>query len=88
MSASGGRAQPRGSARNVLFYEINGAISHVDGFDFKENVATPRDLDARRIGPDLDLSHLLFPRLSGQMDKIAIVRSMLSHEEVHFRGQY
>ncbi len=88
MSARGDKTQPRGSARNVLFYEINGAISHVDGFDFKENVATPRDLDVRRVGPDLDLSHLLFPGLSGQMDKIATVRSMLSHEEVHFRGQY
>jgi hypothetical protein len=78
----------RGNARNVVFYEINGAISHVDGFDFKENVATPADLDVRKIGSDLYLSHLLFPNIEKHMDKVALLRSMLSHEEVHFRGQY
>jgi hypothetical protein len=82
------KTHPRGNARNVVFYEINGAISHVDGFDFKENEATPQDLDVRRVGSDLYLSHLLFPNLARQMDKISVVRSMLSHEEVHFRGQY
>jgi hypothetical protein len=79
---------PRGNARNVLFFEISGAISHVESFDFKENPGTPKDLDVRRIRDDLHLSHLLFPRLEKHMDKIAIHRSMLSHEEVHFRGQY
>ena len=34
------------------------------------------------------LSHLLFPRMEKHIDKLAILRSMLSHEEVHFRGQY
>lgn len=88
-AASGGeKAQPRGSARNVVYFEISGAISHVESFDFKENAGTPKDLDVRRIKDDLYLSHLLFPRLEGHMDKIAILRSLLSHEEVHFRGQY
>ncbi len=88
-AAAGSReAHPRGNARNVVFYEINGAISHVDGFDFKDNEATPPDLDVRKISSDLSLSHLLFPRLEKQMDKVSVVRSMLSHEEVHFRGQY
>ena len=46
MAAAEGAAskvQPRGNARNVLFYEISGAISHVEGFDFKENPGTPKD---------------------------------------------
>ena len=30
------KIQPRGSARNVLFYEMSGAISHVESYDFKE----------------------------------------------------
>jgi uncharacterized protein (DUF1501 family) len=84
----GEKAQPRGSARNVVYFEISGAISHVESFDFKENAGTPKDLDVRRVKDDLYLSHLLFPRLAGHMDKIAILRSLLSHEEVHFRGQY
>jgi hypothetical protein len=86
--ATGSKAQPRASARNVLFYELSGALSHVESFDFKENPGTPKDLDVRAITPDLSLSHLLFPRVEKHLDKIAILRSMLSHEEVHFRGQY
>ncbi|MBM3810127.1 MAG: DUF1501 domain-containing protein [Acidimicrobiia bacterium] len=82
------KATPRGNARNVLYFEISGAISHVEGFDFKETAGTPKDLDIRKIKPDLYLSHRLFPRLEKQIDKFAILRSMLSHEEVHFRGQY
>jgi hypothetical protein len=87
-SAAEGKAQPRGTARNVLFYEISGAISHIEGFDFKESKGMPKDLDVRKVRDDLYLSNLLFPRVAKQMDKVAILRSMLSHEEVHFRGQY
>ena len=82
------KVHPRGTARNVLFYEISGAISHVEGFDFKENSGTPKDLDVRKVRDDLYLSKLLFPRLEKHMDKFALLRSMLSHEEVHFRAQY
>ena len=82
------KAAPRGTARNVIYYEISGAISPVESFDFKENEGTPKDLEVRRISSDLSLSHLLFPRLEKHVDKIAVLRSLLSHEEVHFRGQY
>ena len=37
LSAGEAKAHPRGAARNVLFYEFSGAISHVESFDFKEN---------------------------------------------------
>jgi uncharacterized protein (DUF1501 family) len=88
LRATGKKVQPRGNARNVLFLEISGAVSHVESFDFKENPGTPKDLDVRKINSDLYLSHLLFPRLEKHLDKVAILRSLLSHEEVHFRGQY
>src|SRR5437879_1869801 len=88
LRANGQKVQPRGTARNVIFYEISGAISHVEGFDFKETPGTPKDLDVHKINSDLFLSRLLFPRLEKHVDKFSIVRSMLSHEEVHFRGQY
>lgn len=83
-----GKANPRGSARHVIVIELAGAISHIDTFDFKEGEGTPKDLDVRSIRNDLYLSHRLFPELSKEMDKITIVRSMKSHEVVHFRGQY
>lgn len=86
--ATGYKAKPRGTARNVIYYEISGAIAHTESFDFKETAGTPKDLDVRKVKDNLYLSHLLFPRLEKHMDKMAIVRSLLSHEEVHFRGQY
>jgi len=88
LGASEAKVTPRSSARNVIYYELSGALSHVEGFDFKENAGTPKDLDVRKISSDVYLSNLLFPRLSKQIDQFAIVRSLLSHEEVHFRGQY
>lgn len=78
---------PRGSAKNVLFYEINGAISHLESWDFKENAGTPPDLDVTQQRNGLYLSQKLFPNFREHIDKFAIVRSLLSHEEVHFRGQ-
>ena len=73
------KVTPRGNARNVLFYEINGAISHLESWDFKENAGTPPDLDVTQVRDGLYLSQRLFPGF--------ILRTLLSHEEVHFRGQ-
>ncbi|MBI4909126.1 MAG: DUF1501 domain-containing protein [Acidobacteria bacterium] len=87
-SATGPKATPRNTARNVLYYEISGAISHIESWDFKENAGSPKDLDFRKVHNDLWLSNKLFPRLQSQFDKFAILRSLQSHEEVHFRGQY
>ena len=41
--ATGFKANPRGNARNVIFYEFGGAISHLDCFDFKESAGTQKD---------------------------------------------
>jgi len=82
------KVQPRGSARNVLFYEMSGAISHVESYDFKETAGTPKDLAMTQLAPDLHMSQLLLPKMTKHMDKMAIVRSLKSHEEVHFRAQY
>jgi len=86
-AASGGKVTPRGNARNVIYFELSGAISHVEAWDFKENKGTPKDLAVSRAG-NLHLSQLLFPKFSKQIGKFAVVRSLKSHEEVHFRGQY
>jgi hypothetical protein len=83
-----GKANPRGTARFAIIIELAGALSHIDSFDFKEGEGTPTDIDVRKIRNDLYLSYRLFPELSKEMDKVAIVRSMKSHEVVHFRGQY
>ncbi|MGH9720614.1 MAG: DUF1501 domain-containing protein, partial [Bryobacteraceae bacterium] len=87
-AGEGSKVQPRGAARNVIFYEVSGAISHIESFDFKESAGMPKDLDTRKVASGLYMPQLLFPKLSKHMDKFAILRSMLSHEEVHFRAQY
>ena len=46
---TGVKVHPRGNARNVVFYEISGAISHLDTFDFKDNPAVPKDFQVRKI---------------------------------------
>lgn len=86
MSASS-KVTPRGNARNVLFYEINGAISHLESWDFKENAGTPQDLEVTKHRDGLYLSERLFPNFKQQIDRFAVLRTLLSHEEVHFRGQ-
>ncbi|MAV34725.1 MAG: hypothetical protein CMJ59_04630 [Planctomycetaceae bacterium] len=87
-SATGEQVRPRGNARQVIFFEVSGAISHTESFDFKENAGMPKDLDVREVYPGLYLPHALFPRLAKHMQKLAILRSLRSHEEVHFRAQY
>ena len=87
-SSTGTAVQPRGNARQVVFFEISGAVSHIESFDFKESEGMPNDLDVREVYPGLYLPHELFPRLEKHMDRIAVLRSMCSHEEVHFRAQY
>jgi hypothetical protein len=84
----GSKVRPRGTARNVVFYEISGAISHIESFDFKDNPATPRDFAVEKLPTGIHFPVNFFPRLTKVMDKVAIVRSLRSHEEVHLRGQY
>ena len=82
------KVNPRSNARNVVFFEISGALSHVDSFDFKENPATLKEFDVRKTPTGIYVPHALFPRMIRVLDKIAIIRSFVTHEEVHLRGQY
>ena len=82
------KTKPRGNARNVVFFELAGALSHVDSFDFKENPSTLKDFDVRKTSNGMYVPYGLFPRMYNVMDRVAHVRSLLSHEEVHMRGQY
>jgi hypothetical protein len=84
----GRKVTPRCNARNVIFYEISGAISHVESFDFKENPSTPKDFKVEKLSTGVYFPTNFFPRISKIMDRVAIMRSFVSHEEVHLRGQY
>jgi Protein of unknown function (DUF1501) len=88
VARAAGKTNPRASARNVIFYEISGAISHIESFDFKENPATPKDFQVEKLKTGVYFPTNFFPRISKAMDRVAIVRSLVSHEEVHLRVQY
>jgi len=83
-----GKANPRGTARNCIVIQMGGGISQVDCWDFKESRFTPKDLEMKKISSDLSISKTLFPQMSGQMHRVALVRSMRAPEIVHFNGQY
>jgi hypothetical protein len=84
----GSKVQPRGNAKNVVFYEISGAISHLDTFDFKDNPAVPKDFEVRKIEPGIYFPVNFLPRIAKIMPRVAMIRSFITHEEVHLRGQY
>ena len=82
------KVNPRGNARNVVFYEISGAISHLESFDFKDNPATPKDFQVTKLPTGIYFPVNFFPNITRIMDRVGIVRSFVSNEEVHLRGQY
>lgn len=87
-ASTASKVHPRSSVRNVVFYEISGAISHLESFDVKESPGNPKDIHVSRLKTGVDFPVNFFPNLTRVMDRVAIVRSLVSHEEVHLRGQY
>lgn len=83
-----GKSTARGTARQCIFIELGGAISPMDCWDFKETRWTPKDLDVTEVSKGIYLSRRLFPQLSQQMAKVALVRSLQAPELIHFNGQY
>jgi len=69
-ASPGAKSKVRGQAKNVIFVEISGAISHIDSFDFKENIATQKDFDVRKTSTGIYLPHALFPRFEQVLDRI------------------
>lgn len=88
-SYGGAVANPKGTARNVIFLFLNGAPSHIDTFDLKMIPGvTPTTFNPETI------NGMLFP--TGLMPKLAqnltnkdftVVRSMRSHALVHTLAQ-
>ena len=71
-----GKVTPRGTARNVIFIALNGAISQVDCWDFKETRFTPADLKVSEVQKGLYLPKTLFPSAGEWAPKTSFVRSM------------
>lgn len=80
--------KPRGSARFVIWVMLDGGASHLDTWDLKEGPWTPPDFDVREVQPGVKWPMRLFPQLSKQLHRSAIVRSLEAWDSVHGRAQY
>lgn len=82
------KAKPMGTARQVLFINLEGGMSQVDTLDAKEGPWTPEGFDIRSFANDLKLPFGLLKNVAGILDKITVVRSMAAWDAVHGRAQY
>ncbi|MFZ4765280.1 MAG: DUF1501 domain-containing protein [Roseimicrobium sp.] len=77
------------TARNVIYLYMTGGMSHLDTFDPRpdnkevqgETEVIPTNVDGIRISENL-------PLMARQMDKVALINSMISSQGAHEQGQY
>ncbi|MBL9178282.1 MAG: DUF1501 domain-containing protein [Verrucomicrobiaceae bacterium] len=75
-----------GKAKNVIFLQMIGGMSHIDTLDPKEG-PTQGPKAPVKTNADFQLGGTM-ENLAKQADKIAIIRSMTSKTGVHASGQY
>ena len=78
----------RGTARAVVFVNLNGGASHLDTWDPKDAPWNPEDIELRQGAGGIVLSATLFPNLSRITSDLLIVKSVTSWENAHDRGQF
>lgn len=77
----------KNTAKNVIFFMLDGGPSHMDTFDLKmTNGVTPFNLEPARIN-SVQWPAGLMPKLANQLGDIAIIRSMRSWALVHEIGR-
>ena len=77
-----------GKAKRLIYLFMNGAMTHLDTFDLKPG--HPNQGDTKPINtsvPGLQISQFL-PNLAGQLDKLAVIRSMHTLTADHEAGEY
>lgn len=84
---AGETVKPMGTARQVLFVNIEGGMSQVDSLDAKEGPWTPGYFEIKSFG-DLKLPSGVMKNLPSVLDKVTVVRSMAAWDAVHGRAQY
>lgn len=82
------QVKPMGTARQVVFINLEGGMSQVDSLDAREGAWTPNYFEIRGFAGDLKLPTGLFKNLPDVLDKITVVRSLAAWDAVHGRAQY
>jgi len=78
----------RGTARAVIFINLQGAPSHLDTFDVKDAPWNPDDADMQQGAGGIVMSNTLFPNLLRLSSDLLLLRSVSSWEAAHDRGQF
>jgi hypothetical protein len=82
------KVSPRGSARFVIFINLDGGQSHVDAWDLKEHKWTPPNFEIKEVAPGVKWPTSLYPNLAKQWGQFSLVRSLEAWDSVHLRAQY
>lgn len=82
------KVTPRGSARSVIFLNLQGGPSQMDMFDVKMGKWAPENRDVRATPQGYQFPYGLLPKLADRLGDLAVIRSASAWETVHSRGQY
>ncbi len=79
-----------GKAKHVIYLYMSGGMTHIDTFDPKPGApanvrGTTEAIKTKADG--IQLGHCL-PQLAGQMDKVALIRSLSTTQGAHEQGKY
>ena len=75
----------RHSGNTACTFSCKAAAVNVDSFDLKEAKWTPPDFEVKQVAPDVKMPVSLFPKLSLNFSKIAILRFLEAWETEHER---
>ena len=77
------------TARNVIYLYMTGGMSHLDTFDPRpENKEVMGETEVISTSADGIRISSSLPRMAKQMDKVALINSMISTQGAHEQGQY
>jgi hypothetical protein len=86
--SGGNNPKTKNTAKNVIFIMLAGAPSHTDLFDFKMIPGvTPATTKPETLKPGILWPTGILPKLGGQFEDLAIVRSMRARALVHSLSQ-
>ncbi|CAM2010260.1 DUF1501 domain-containing protein [Acanthopleuribacter pedis] len=77
-----------GTARNCVFINTVGGMSHVDTFDYKPGPATPNAMGQSRLSSGALWPAGIMPDLAARGDHFTLVRSLYGVERNHQRAQF
>ena len=79
--------QTRGTAKACIFINLNGAPSHLDTFDVKDAAWNAPDTDIVQAG-EVTINKTIFPNFARMAGDLCLLRSVVSWEAAHDRGQF